>query len=82
MRVKCRRFKYGGVKSRGVKSRGVKSRGVKSRGVKSRIPYQVCYIICDNQYNNLVNLERELEITILEVFRNILLMKFNKLHTY
>ena len=38
MRVKSRRFKYGGVKSRGVKSRGVKSRGVKSRGVKSRIP--------------------------------------------
>ena len=36
MRVKGRRFKYGGVKSRGVKSRGVKSRGVKSRGVKSR----------------------------------------------
>ena len=39
MRVKGRRFKYGGVKSRGVKSRGVKSRGVKSRGVKSRIPH-------------------------------------------
>ena len=40
----------------------------------------MCYIH-DNQYNNLVNLERELEITILEVFQNLLLIKFNKLHT-